>query len=60
MNIDQKRAAMLERLSRENADKDPMLQAYGRYWLPLVIRIADALEKIERHLAARKEEDNDK
>ncbi|MEP6605752.1 MAG: hypothetical protein ABJA60_06495, partial [Nitrosospira sp.] len=37
--------------SQSSADSDPMLQAYGRYWLPQVKRIAEALEKIEAHLA---------
>jgi hypothetical protein len=60
MNIDQKRTAMLDRFSQESADKDPMLQAYGRYWLPLATRIADALEKIEGHLAVRKGGDDEK
>jgi hypothetical protein len=59
MNVDQKRAEMLDRLSRESADNDLMLQAYGRYWLPLATRIANALEKIEGHLAAWKEGDDD-
>lgn len=58
MNVDQKRAAMLERLSRESADNDVMLQAYGRYWLPLATRIAVALEKIEGHLARREGNDD--
>lgn len=51
MSIDQERAAELKQSSEESADSDPMLQAYGRYWVPHVKRIVVALEKIEVHLA---------
>lgn len=60
MSIDLERAARLDEASRKSADKDPMLQAYGRYWFPVAKRIAEALEKIERHLAARKGGDDAK
>jgi hypothetical protein len=57
MSIDQERAAELKQSSVESADNDPMLQAYGRYWVPHVKRIAVALEKIEAHLAKLVETD---
>jgi hypothetical protein len=60
MSIDEDRAAGLQRAQKENADNDPMLQAYGRYWLPVVTRLIEVLEKIERHLAARNGENDAK
>lgn len=49
--IDRERAAALASARKKHADNDVMLHAYGRYWLPVATRIADALEKIEAHLA---------
>lgn len=51
MSVDSRHRASLEKTRRNLADNDLMLQAYGRYWLPYVERIAETLEKIEGHLA---------
>ena len=50
MSIDQEKAADLER-SRKSADSDPMLQAYGRFWLPYAERAVSALESQAKSLA---------
>jgi hypothetical protein len=55
-DVDSKRRAGLDKIRRRWADEDLMLNAYGRYWLPHVDRIAAALEKIEARLAERAEE----
>lgn len=60
MSGNQEVREQLERIRQDQADNDFMLQAYGRYWLPVATRIAEALEKIERHLAARKDGDDAK
>jgi len=51
MSVDSEQAD-LERARRKNADEDPMLQAYGRYWLPYVERTVNALESLAKSQAA--------